>query len=123
MYAYMYTQLSKLVYRLNETFRPVGILEGWFLSECFLFVCLIFYLFIYFCQNVPQRKHRCWRDTQWLRAVAVLAEALGSVCSTHMVDNNHLKLQFQGAPIPSSGLGGHQACTWYTDVPAAKTYT
>jgi hypothetical protein len=46
---------------------------------------------------------------QKLRALAALAEDLGSVPSTHMAVHIYLKLQFQGIQS-SSGLHWHQTC-------------
>lgn len=49
-----------------------------------------------------------------------LAEDPGSISSTHMSARNHLKLQSQENLVPSSGLDGHQAYKWCTDMHAGK---
>lgn len=44
---------------------------------------------------------------RWLRALAILAEDLGSVPSTHMASLNHLKNPVSRDLMPPSGLHGY----------------
>jgi hypothetical protein len=54
--------------------------------------------------------------TQWLRAIASLADDIGLVARTHKAAHNSSR-----DPTPFSDLHGYQPCTSYTDVHSDKT--
>lgn len=76
-------------------------------------------------QTPPRgREHsaqRTGRTAQQLRASGP-PEDLGSIPNTHMVAHR-AKTQAPGDPTASSGLCGHQAHVWSTDMYAGKTRT
>jgi hypothetical protein len=55
---------------------------------------------------------------QWLKALAIPSENLGSVPSTHMAVYQHLLAAVPGDSKPSSGLWGRCMCTQRTDIHA-----
>jgi uncharacterized protein YodC (DUF2158 family) len=48
---------------------------------------------------------------QWLSALAALAKDPGSIPSTYRAQSSLTRIP--GDSAPSSGLCGHQECTWY----------
>lgn len=56
------------------------------------------------------------------RWLAALPEVVGSVPSIYMVTHNHQEIQFQGNPMPSFDLCGHQTLTWCTYIHVGTTH-
>ena len=71
--------------------------------------------------EIEESKNRVREMAQQLRALAALAEDLGSVPSTHTVVHNHLKLHFWGNMVSCSDFCEHQTHVWSTYADAGKT--